>query len=137
MSVSEQPDYNVKRIVLPSGKAIEVAYFSEGAPAPSPGIDPEAGLHVCRECASPLVYPTSWEEAGADHWHVEIRCPNCDWTADGVFSQEVVEFFDEELDRGMDILMEDLKRLARANMADEIDRFVAALEADALLPSDF
>ena len=52
-------------------------------------------------------------------------------------SQENVELFDEELDRGADALARDYKRLMRANMADEIDRFVGALDAGAILPEDF
>ena len=48
-----------------------------------------------------------------------------------------VEEFDEELDRGGDALARDYKRLMRANMAEEIERFVGALEADAILPEDF
>jgi hypothetical protein len=56
---------------------------------------------------------------------------------EGVFTQENVEAFDEELDRGNDALARDYKRLMRANMADEVERFVGALEADAILPEDF
>ena len=142
MNAPEQSGHNVRRVVLPSGKTIEVVYFSEPVPGaehvPAPAPDPAAGeLHVCPACDAKLVYPTDWEEAGTDHWQVALRCPNCEWTASGVFSQEVVEWFDEELDRGTEALVADLKRLMRANMADEIDRFVAALEADAVLPMDF
>ena len=45
--------------------------------------------------------------------------------------------FDDELDRGTEALMRDLKRLTQANMEDEIDRFVLALGSDAILPEDF
>src|SRR4051794_33954407 len=95
---------NVKRIVLPSGKTIEVVSFedfpelrgsSETAPARADG------LHVCTACDSKLVYPTDWEEEGGDKWYVELHCPNCDWTGSGVFDQELLDEFDEELDRGM------------------------------------
>jgi uncharacterized protein (DUF305 family) len=54
-----------------------------------------------------------------------------------VFHQDLVDMFDEELDRGTHALVRDLKELVRANMAEEIDRFSSALEADALLPEDF
>ncbi len=81
--------------------------------------------------------PPSWEEAGADAWHVELRCPECETCREGVFSQDTVDAFDEELDVGTDALTADLRRLTRANMADEVDRFAAALEADAILPEDF
>jgi hypothetical protein len=89
------------------------------------------------ECSSDLVYPVQWEEAGPENWSVMLCCPNCDVHREGVFTQENVELFDEELDRGADVLARDYKRLMRANMADEIDRFVGALEAGAILPEDF
>jgi hypothetical protein len=34
-------------------------------------------------------------------------------------------------------MLEDLQRLTRANMADEVDRFIAALDSDLILPEDF
>jgi hypothetical protein len=146
-----QDDY-VKRIVLPSGKTIEVVCFGEAASFGAGDVAPDAiaeaarpveqsgppqALHVCPECASTLVYPCDWEEAGKDSWSVSRRCPDCEWTHTGVFEQDLLEAFDEELDRGLEELGADLKRLVRANMAEEIERFAAALEADAILPMDF
>ena len=68
---------------------------------------------------------------------VLLHCPNCDIYREGVFAQDTVEAFDEELDRGADALARDYKRLMRVNMAEEIDRFVGALQADAILTEDF
>jgi hypothetical protein len=134
----------VRRVVLPSGKTIEVVYFEEhpavsGTAAPTRQIDTtrEADLHVCSGCNSELVYPVDWEESGATHWEVTLRCPNCEWSGTGVFEQSLVERFDEELDRGTEALVGDLRRLMQANMEEEIERFVQALDADALLPEDF
>lgn len=134
----------VRRVVLPSGKTIEVVYFEEhpavASANPVPAHDAEThgeDLHVCGTCRSDLVYPLDWEEAGATHWEVTLRCPNCEWTGTGVFEQTVVERFDEELDRGTEALVGDLRRLMAANMEEEIERFVQALDADALLPEDF
>jgi hypothetical protein len=133
----------VKRVVLPSGKTIEVVYFRHGteveqAPGTEhPPAEPHQHLHVCLECESGLVHPVAWEEAGPENWAVLLQCPNCHTCREGVFSQETVEVFDEELDRGADALARDYKRLMRANMSDEIDRFAAALDADAVLPEDF
>ena len=131
----------VKRVTLPSGKSIEVLYFSEpgssqSAPAqPQPSADHR--LHVCGECQSDLVYPTDWQEAGPDQWDVELRCPNCEWRGSGLFHQDVVEHFDDELDRGIDVLLSDYRALVSSNMEDEIDRFAKALDAGAILPADF
>ena len=81
----------VRRVVLPSGRAIEVVYFdAQAAPAdaaPAPRARTR-DLHVCPECDRELVYPVEWEEAGPTHWEVTLRCPNCEWTDIGVFDQE-------------------------------------------------
>jgi hypothetical protein len=123
-----------ERLQLPDGTAVEVLLDLEPAPgAPSRG----AELHVCPACASKLVVPVAWEEAGRAHWDVTLSCPNCDWLGGGVFDETQVERLDEELDRGTEALVRDLQRLMRANMEDDIDRFVAALEADAIWPMDF
>ncbi len=142
------PDHHhhVRRVVLPSGKTIEVVYFENeptgAAPRPlstpslpAPHDSPE--LHLCGTCDSELVYPVTWDEAGATHWEVTLRCPNCEWSGTGVYEQHVVEKFDEELDRGTEALVRDLKRLMQANMEDEIERFVTALDHDHVLPEDF
>jgi hypothetical protein len=143
MEGHEQQTHFVKRVVLPSGKTIEVVYFKEleqsgqpVQPAPAPP-EPDQDLHVCLDCSSALVYPVEWEEAGPENWSVLLHCPNCDILREGVFSQDTVERFDEELDRGADALARDYKQLTRANMAEEIDRFAGALHSDAILPEDF
>jgi hypothetical protein len=146
----EQTHY-VKRVLLPSGKTIEVVYFRDSGDAAEPAEaalqapptteDPPAethqDLHVCMECTSELVYPVEWEESGEENWSVLLHCPNCDVYREGVFAQHTVEVFDEELDRGADALARDYKRLMRANMSEEIDRFVGALDSGAILPEDF
>jgi hypothetical protein len=129
----------VRRVTLPSGKTIDVVYFeSARAEAVQPATTPPGTeLHICPECASELVYPIHWEEAGPENWRVSLRCPNCEWEATGIFTQDVVDHFDERLDEGTEQVVSDLRQLMHANMSDEIERFVAALEAEALLPEDF
>ena len=133
----------VKRVTLPSGKTIEVVYFeSARVEAEQPATAAELSrvkpqLHICGECDCELVYPTEWEEAGPESWRVTLRCPNCEWIATGVFTQDLVDEFDERLDEGTEQLVSDLKQLMHANMSEEIERFVTALDAEALLPEDF
>jgi hypothetical protein len=139
-SHEENLSHYVKRVVLPSGKTIEVVLFGESAGvAGRTGSVAEAPqeLHVCGACGSDLVYPTAWEEDGPDTWQVVLRCPECEHLREGIFEQESVDAFDTELDAGTDSLTADYRRLMRANMAEEVDRFVAALDADAILPMDF
>jgi hypothetical protein len=142
--VMNQPNENsqyVRRVVLPSGREIEVVYFESLAAEPAASAAPEPrtldDLHVCPECARELVYPVEWSEVSSTHWEVLLRCPNCEWTELGVFDQPTVDRFDDQLDRGTEALSRDLQRLTRANMEEEIERFVSALGLDAILPEDF
>ncbi len=142
--MSEHPDnqHHVRRVVLPSGKTIEVVYFADQVAPANARRElrhqaEQVDLHVCTDCSSDLVYPVEWEEAGVTHWQIELRCPNCEWRETGTWEQAVVERFDEELDRGTDLLVVALKRLVQANMEDEIERFTTALGRDQILPEDF
>lgn len=146
---STPPEQSRGRLVLPGGRAIEVLLFGEpgdksAAPVPAPeaatvetAADEDRQLHVCPACASHFVYPTGWAEQGERHWSIDLRCPECEWTDIGVFPQKLADAFDEELDFGVEALVRDLRSLASANMAEEIDRFASALDAGAILPSDF
>jgi hypothetical protein len=95
------------------------------------------GMHVCPECSSNFVQPVNWFEQGEGSWHVELRCPECEWWGRGSYDQPDVDRFDEELDRGGQELIEDLRSLTRANMEDEASRFAEALASNSILPEDF
>jgi hypothetical protein len=135
-----QDGHKVKRVSLPSGKTIEVVYFEPVAgaiPEQHTAGETATDLHVCPECSSKLVYPIHWTEVDRVNWEVTLRCPNCEWDHTGIYDQDTVETFDEELDRGTDDLVDDLKRLIHANMEEEIERFSTALGRDHILPEDF
>ena len=128
----------VRHVTLPSGRKIEVVYFEPLADEPTKtGSQPADELHICPECDRDLVYPVDWEEASATYWEVELRCPNCEWSEVGTYDQATVDRFDEHLDLGTDALVKDLRRMVRANMEAEAERFAAALDANAILPEDF
>jgi hypothetical protein len=140
MNQPSENSHYVRRVVLPSGREIEVVYFdSQAAPADAAPVvtNPDRRLHECPECDRGLVYPVEWEEASPTQWEVLLRCPNCEWSDLDIFEQAVVDRFDEELDRGTECLVEDLMRLQQANMEDEIERFTSALASDAIWPMDF
>ncbi len=106
--------------------------------APTPPVDPVVdGLHVCPECRSVLVQPRDWHDAGPDHWLLSRFCPDCWWTGEDRYEQEVMEAFDVALDDGTDALIRALHRLTAERMQEDVERFAAALHADALLPEDF
>jgi hypothetical protein len=137
--------YRTKKISLPGGRVIEIVYFSDPEPAgrtePGPGTDtaPAAGprLHVCEACEGELVYPVSWEERAGDAWHIERRCPNCEWRHEGEFHQSEVEVFDDVLNEGTEALLVSLRNFARSNMEEDVERIVAALEHGLIEPMDF
>ena len=126
----EQEQPSVRRIILPSGRRIEVVRLGENSHL-------VRGLHICPECNSDLVQPVDWSEAPEDCWNLALNCPNCDWYAEGLYTQEEVRELEDRLDEGLADLLRDLQRLAQANMADQIDRFGLALYADQILPEDF
>lgn len=125
-------NHSVHRIVLPSGRKIEVVRFENEAQGT--GSRP---LHECPTCRGDLVQPVAWSETEDERWELDLRCPNCEWTGDGVFDQTEVEDLEEHLDEGLAAMLADLHRLTQANMVEEVDRFVSALDADQILPEDF
>jgi hypothetical protein len=124
----------VRRVVLPSGRTIEVVYFETQAHRDRAT---RSSLHVCSMCSSELVHPVDWRRADRGRWEIRLRCPNCEWADWGVWEREAIDALDEALDRGTRTLVRDLRHLARANMEEEIQRFSAALCADVILPEDF
>jgi len=113
---------------------VDVAYVKHGGSADA-GRDPE--LCRCGSCGSMLVQPIDWSLVGRTHWRVTLRCPNCEWTGTGVFSQDAVDEFDRELDKGMHKLQHTLTRVSRACMEAEIEAFAKALEVELIVPFDF
>jgi hypothetical protein len=129
--MKQHPDPNsIRRIVLPSGRSIEVVRFHLNE-------DKDDGLHVCPECDSHLVQPVQWSEAPQGFWELTLQCPNCHWLDEGVFDQDQVDRLEEKLDEGLAEMLTDLRRLTQANMAEEIERFAGALHKDFILPEDF
>jgi hypothetical protein len=106
-------------------------------PRPAEGACPPEQLHVCFHCSGQLAYPLDWAEEGPRHWRIILRCPECESRREGVFEQTAVERLDDELDRASSLLLGDLKRMTHANMSEEAEFFIRALDADLIVPSDF
>jgi hypothetical protein len=122
-------------VQLPGGNRLDVVYRNQRqAPDDARATDP---LHVCFHCAGELVYPLDWAEEGPRHWRIVLRCPDCESRREGMFDQATVELLDDHLDRAAGALLSDLKRMTHANMTDEIEFFVRALDAELIGPSDF
>lgn len=131
----------IKRVTLPSGKEVDVVSFV--GPSAGQGVvatthaRKSAPLSCCPSCGHDRVQPTGWSEVGSSHWHVNLRCPDCEERREAIFGQDELDEFDVALDEGTRAVAADLDLLARANMADDIDRFMKALESDHIVPEDF
>jgi hypothetical protein len=123
--------HSTRRIVLPSGRSIEVVRFDETVASPA------EGLHVCPCCDSELVQPTEWAQVSNEYVELTLHCPNCYWTRRGAYHQAQVAQLEDRLDEGVSAVLLDLRRLTTANMADEVERFATALAHDLILPEDF
>ncbi len=130
MIPNNNEDHTVRRVVLPSGRAIEVVRFNETTKE-------ARQLHICPTCASELVQPVAWAAQPRARWNLTLECPNCGWTEEGIYERSQVECLEDRLDDGLCKMIADLQRLVQANMAEDVERFVAALIADQILPEDF
>ena len=137
--MSHRPPRVVSTIDLPSGKVLEVVQPDAGAQYTRVKSTPaeDRDLCVCEHCASELVEPVEWSAAGPERWRVALSCPDCGYWTEGVFSQECVDRFDERLDEGTTVLVSELKRLQHANMSEDVERFIGALNLGMILPEDF
>ena len=143
----QQTDTNVRQVVLPSGRTIEIVYLDGRATAitaPQSGLYSEdvlveqaRDLMACGGCGCELVQPVDWDEAGARHWQVTLRCPNCEQLGTVVVEDEVVDHYDLELERGAAELARTLHVLVEENIEIEALRLRHALEGGHVLPEDF
>jgi hypothetical protein len=127
--MSQTDKRTTRRIVLPSGRAVEVVHDLERSS--------ERDLHVCPNCASDLVQPSDWADGSAGRLALTLTCPNCEWQESGLYDQNQVDALEEQLDDGLIAIIDDLRRLTQANMAVDVDRFIEALRGDLILPEDF
>lgn len=129
MSQHQRHNQTIRKIVLPSGREIEVVRLADAAPPHQIG--------VCTRCGCECVQPVSWNERQDGRWDLTLECPNCTWIERGTYTRTAVEQLEERLDEGVATMVRDLKQLAHANMTADIERFIAALRNDVILPEDF
>ena len=137
-------EFHIKRVQLPSGKVVELIYLQTGreqqAVAAEPGMSATIRvrrIELCPKCGSDRVHPLDWREVEDLRWELDVRCPDCRWTGGDVYDQPEVERYDDVLLAGAGDLTEELDRITRENMTDHLERFRAALDADAITPFDF
>ena len=91
----------------------------------------------CPQCGSGLLQLIDCEPTRAGRWFIRLRCPECWLELTGVWGESALERFEDALARGAGQIAMSLERMTRANMAEAVECFCAALAADAILPMDF
>jgi hypothetical protein len=136
--------FHIKKIQLASGKVVELVYLQAGWEQQAATAEADAAerirvrrIELCPQCGSDRVHPLDWREVEGLRWELDVRCPDCRWTGGDVYEQPEVERYDDVLLAGAGDLTEELDRITRENMADHLERFRAALDADAITPFDF
>lgn len=94
-------------------------------------------LTQCGACGSRLVQPIDWLDAGRHHWRLLVRCPNCEACGTVVVEDDLVDFYDIELERGAAELARSLSDLVQERIGREVAQFADALRRDLILPEDF
>ena len=93
-------------------------------------------LTICG-CGCNYVQPIHWDEAEPKHWRMEMRCPNCDNCTSTIVSDEVVDYYDLEMEMGAKVLAKSLNIAVEQREEDEIARLRLALDTELILPEDF
>lgn len=135
MHSDPRPREAVSRVVLPSGRSVEVVYVEERALGARP--DSETHIYVCGSCESHLVQELDRWQLAAGWWQMTLRCPECEWSGTGAFDAGAVERFDDEVERGRRALVGELERVDREAFAVQAQRFIGALRAGLVAPEDF
>jgi hypothetical protein len=157
--------YRIELFIFPDGQSVELMVFDKArkssvpapatttkppacrpapsqlppspcaVPPPPPHEDLEA--HKCPVCGSELVYPEDWDRSSQVSWTLHLRCPECELRREVTLGRASVEQFNRELYFGAQALARTADQMQRRNFEDEVDRIVAALERDLILPMDF
>ena len=134
-------DCDIERFIFPDGTERDLLVFEHEPAAsclgatPAPATPREA--HICPLCRSPLVHPTEWQRVGIACWRITLRCPNCETVRNAMLNREEVEQLNRVLYEGTEYLARQADQLVRRHFEEETTKFVAALDADHILPIDF
>jgi hypothetical protein len=105
-------------------------------PAPERAATTTAPVY-CPVCRSRLLQLLDAEPHPPGGWDVVLECPECWSLIEEHLDDHEVEDFDREFDEGTRQLVEELRRLTAQHMLEDVERFLVALQADAIHPMDF
>lgn len=91
----------------------------------------------CEPCGSDLVQLADWQEAGLGYWCLTLRCPNCEGIRVTYLSDDVLQYYDSELERGAVELERALAEMVDDRIESDVRMFAGFLREDLILPEDF
>jgi hypothetical protein len=101
-------------------------------------------LRICPDCDCRFCFESAAEPMTPDLWLVVVQCPNCWGAWRRTVSDVELELFEHALDddtRAIEAALDDMawanKVIEAKELAAEVARFSAALQADAIVPMDF
>lgn len=94
-------------------------------------------LQLCPSCTRLFVEPDALLGVCDNGVVVVLRCGNCGWRETLIAHVDAFEQLDHDLDAATAALLFDRRALELETAAAEFDVFIAALNADAVLPEDF
>lgn len=97
----------------------------------------ETRLETCPVCTKDFVQPVSWEPDGDDRWWMFLRCGECGISREVSVTNADAERFETALRSRASIISRALGRLEVDRMADDVEKFVAALQRDLIDAADF
>lgn len=91
----------------------------------------------CRDCGSDLLHPLEWDSANEETWRMVLRCPDCESVYETVMGRYTVERFIAQLHGQKRALCLELERWSRARFREEVERLLALIDDERVLPIDF
>src|SRR5215211_948323 len=117
----------------PAGLRRDARTMCDDHPTPPPG----TGLHQCAVCHADFVVPITVEAVDDVHWHVLLRCGECQTYRDAVITNDVAARYERDLDRGIATIAVAYERLERERMAEDVEVLIAAFRRDLIDAADF
>ena len=99
--------------------------------------DVDRALECCAFCGRDFVNPVDWEAITSECWWMLLRCGDCHTFREVTVTNAVAERFDRELDRRMDVLHRELRKLDSEHMRVQAEALIVALRRDLIDAADF
>jgi hypothetical protein len=117
----------IARFRSPGRRSVHAGPWQKSSPA----------ILDCPLCHSDLACPMEWGVADEASWWILVRCGDCEAWKEIVISNEQAALLDRELDRQMTAMSRAADRLDAERMAAESQTFIRALQANAIVATDF